>query len=41
MASGRQPSEKFFETSLKIGMFLLLILMVFVFYNDISKWFVR
>jgi regulator of sigma E protease len=39
MASGRQPSEKFFETSLKIGMFLLLILMVFVFYNDISKWF--
>lgn len=37
MASGRQPSEKFFEAALKIGMFLLLVLMVFVFYNDIAK----
>ncbi|HZY81681.1 MAG TPA: M50 family metallopeptidase, partial [Cyclobacteriaceae bacterium] len=37
MASGRQPSEKFFETALKVGMFLLLVLMVFVFYNDIAK----
>ncbi|HMJ71473.1 MAG TPA: RIP metalloprotease RseP [Cyclobacteriaceae bacterium] len=37
MASGRQPSEKFFEAALKVGMFLLLILMVFVFYNDIAK----
>lgn len=39
MASGRQPSEKFFETALKIGMAFLLLLMVFVFYNDISKLF--
>jgi regulator of sigma E protease len=37
MVSGRQPSEKFFETALKVGMFLLLILMVFVFYNDIAR----
>ncbi len=37
MISGRTPSEKFFETALKVGMFLLLVLMVFVFYNDISK----
>lgn len=37
MVSGREPSEKFFETALKIGMALLLILMVFVFYNDIAK----
>lgn len=42
MISGRQPSEKFFETALKVGMFLLLVLMVFVFYNDISKlWAAR
>lgn len=39
MVTGRPPSEKFFETSLKIGMFLLLVLMVFVFYNDIAKLF--
>ncbi len=37
MISGREPSEKFFETSLKIGMGLLLVLMVYVFYNDIAK----
>lgn len=37
MVSGREPSEKFFETALKIGMAILLILMVFVFYNDIAK----
>ena len=37
MISGREPSEKFFETALKIGMAMLLILMVFVFYNDIAK----
>lgn len=41
MISGRTPSEKFFETSLKIGMALLLILMVFVFYNDFAKLFSR
>jgi regulator of sigma E protease len=37
MVSGRAPSEKFFENSLKIGMALLLVLMVFAFYNDIAK----
>ena len=37
MISGREPSEKFFETALKIGMAILLVLMVFVFYNDIAK----
>jgi regulator of sigma E protease len=37
MISGKEPSEKFFETALKIGMAILLILMVFVFYNDIVK----
>ncbi|HCM77863.1 MAG TPA: RIP metalloprotease RseP [Cytophagales bacterium] len=39
MVSGREPSEKFFETALKIGMAMLLVLMVFVFYNDIAKLF--
>ncbi len=39
MISGREPSEKFFETALKIGMAMLLILMVFTFYNDIAKFF--
>jgi len=37
MISGRPPSEKVFETSLKIGMFFLLVLMVFVIFNDITK----
>jgi regulator of sigma E protease len=37
MVSGREPSEKVFETALKIGMAILLVLMVFVFYNDIAK----
>jgi len=37
MISGREPSEKVFETALKIGMGLLLVLMVFVFYNDIIR----
>ena len=37
MVTGKEPSEKFFETALKIGMAILLILMVFVFYNDIAK----
>jgi regulator of sigma E protease len=39
MASGKEPNEKVFETALKIGMGLLLMLMVFVFYNDIVKLF--
>ncbi len=37
MVSGRQPSEKFFETALKIGMALLLMLMAFAFYNDFTR----
>lgn len=39
MITGREPSEKFFETSLKIGFAILIVLMVFVFYNDIVKLF--
>lgn len=39
MISGKEPSEKVFETALKIGMGLLLLLMVFVFYNDFAKLF--
>jgi regulator of sigma E protease len=39
MITGKEPSEKVFETSLKIGFAILIVLMVFVFYNDISKWF--
>ena len=39
MVSGREPSEKFFENSIKVGMAILLVLMVFVFYNDIAKLF--
>jgi regulator of sigma E protease len=37
MVSGREPNEKVFETALKVGMAILLVLMVFVFYNDIAK----
>ena len=37
MISGREPSEKFLETSLKVGMGLLLLLMLFGFSNDIAK----
>ena len=37
MITDREPSEKFFETSLKIGFAILIVLMVFVFYNDIPK----
>jgi len=39
IVSGREPSERFFENALKVGMALLLVLMVFVFYNDIAKLF--
>lgn len=39
MVSGREPSEKFFENAIKVGMALLLLLMIFVFYNDIAKLF--
>jgi regulator of sigma E protease len=41
MITGKEPSEKFFETALKIGMAVLLLLMVFVFYNDIANLFNR
>jgi regulator of sigma E protease len=37
MISGREPSEKFFENAIKVGMALLLLLMVFAFSNDIIK----
>lgn len=37
MISGKEPSEKFFENSIKIGMAILLIIMVFAFYNDFTK----
>jgi regulator of sigma E protease len=39
MITGKEPSEKVFETSLKIGFAILIVLMVFVFYNDIAKLF--
>lgn len=39
MISGKEPSEKVFETALKIGMGILLLLMIFVFYNDFAKLF--
>lgn len=39
MITGREASEKFFETALKIGFAILIVLMVFVFYNDIAKLF--
>ncbi len=37
MISGREPSEKFTENALKIGMGFLLLIMVFAFSNDILK----
>jgi regulator of sigma E protease len=36
--TGKEPSEKVFETSLKIGFAILIALMVFTFYNDIARW---
>lgn len=39
MISRRKPSDKFLETAQKVGMIFLLALMVFVFANDIVKWF--
>lgn len=41
MVTGKEPSEKVFENSIRVGMALLLLLMVFVFYNDIAKLFVK
>ena len=40
MISGRKPSDKFMEYAQKAGMFLLLGLMIFVFFNDIVKFFI-
>jgi regulator of sigma E protease len=37
MITGKEASEKFFETALKIGFAIIIVLMFFVFYNDIAK----
>lgn len=37
--SRRRPSDKFLETAQKVGMVFLLALMVFIFANDILKFF--
>ena len=39
MVTGRKPSDKFLENAQKVGMVLILGLMVFVIFNDISKLF--
>lgn len=39
IVSGRKPSDGFLETAQKIGMAFLLLLMVFIFGNDIFKVF--
>lgn len=39
MVSGNAPSDKFLEGAQKVGMIILLLLMVFVFGNDILKLF--
>ncbi len=39
MITGKEPSEKFFENALRVGFAILIALMVFVFYNDIARWF--
>jgi regulator of sigma E protease len=39
IVSGRKPSDRFLENAQKVGMVLLLLLMVFVFYNDIVNFF--
>jgi regulator of sigma E protease len=39
IVSRRKPSDKFLETAQKIGMVFLLMLMVFIFANDIIKLF--
>jgi len=38
MITGKEPSEKFMDIALKIGFALLMALMVFIFYNDITRW---
>jgi len=37
MITGKEASEKVTETALKIGFAILIVLMVFVFYNDIAR----
>jgi regulator of sigma E protease len=39
MITGKEPSEKFMDIALKTGFAILMALMVFVFYNDIARWF--
>ena len=39
MVSGKAPSDRFLENAQKVGMIILLLLMVFVFGNDILKLF--
>jgi len=39
MITGRELSEKVFETAVKIGMALIIALIIFVFYNDIARLF--
>lgn len=39
MVSGRKPSDKFLENAQKVGMVFLLVLMVFIFANDIINLF--
>jgi regulator of sigma E protease len=39
IVSRRKPSDKFLETAQKVGMVFLLMLMVFIFANDIIKLF--
>ena len=39
MISRSKPSDKFLETAQKVGMVFLLVLMVFIFGNDILKLF--
>ena len=37
IVSGRKPSDKFLENAQKVGMVFLLLLMVFIIFNDIFK----
>lgn len=39
MVTRRKPSDKFLEGAQKVGMLILLVLMVFIFANDIRKLF--
>lgn len=39
MISGKQPSEKFMEKTQQIGTFILLVLMIYVLFNDTLKLF--